>query len=355
MTSRSSQPQANRSRTRFRQATALTAAVLAAVFAAACSSGGPGSGAASGTSGGSTQQAGTTSISSVTLHIGDQAGSGAEALLTAAGLIHKLPFHATFSDFTSGPPMLQAEGAGSVDIGAVGNSPPVFAAAGGSQIAIVGALQTSPAGSAIVVPKNSPIHSVADLKGKKIAVAQGSSANYHILTVLQKAHLSVKDVTLDYLQPADAQAALSSGAVDAWDIWTPFTEAAVAKGARVLVTGQGYGSPYSFEVASKAALSDPAKAAAITAYLKLINQAHVWANTHPDAWAKTWAAGTGLPENIMLTAAKDATATPIPITPAVVTSEQHIADAYAAAGLIPGKVDFANFVVTTFNSTAETS
>jgi sulfonate transport system substrate-binding protein len=330
----------------------LAAALLAAAVVAACSSGGSGSDATASAGSGGTTQAGETGVGNVTLHIGDQAGSGAEALLTAAGLIHKLPFHATFSDFTSGPPMLQAMGAGAVDIGAVGNSPPVFAAAGGSQIAIVGALKSSPAGSAIVVPKNSPIHSVADLKGKKIAVAQGSSANYHILTVLQKAGLSVTDVTLDYLQPAEGQAALSSGAVDAWDIWTPFTEAAVAKGSRVLVTGKGYGSPYSFEVASRAALADPAKATAIRAYLKLINQAHLWANTHPGAWARVWAQGTGLPDSIMQTAAKDAQSVPIPITPAVVASEQHIADAYQTAGLIPGKVDFSNFVVTTFNSTA---
>ena len=333
----------------------LAVAALAAAVIAGCSSGSAGSNATASTGSGSTTQAGEAGAGNVTLHIGDQAGSGAEALLTAAGLIHKLPFHATFSDFTSGPPMLQAMGAGAVDIGAVGNSPPVFAAAGGSQITIVGALRSSPAGSAIVVPKNSPIHSVADLKGKKIAVAQGSSANYHILTVLQKAGMSVKDVTLDYLQPAEGQAALSSGAVDAWDIWTPFTEAAVAKGSRVLVTGKGYGSPYSFEVASKAALADPAKAAAIRAYLKIINQAHIWANAHPDDWARIWAQGTGLPDSIMQTAAKDAQSVPIPITPAVVASEQHIADAYQTAGLIPGKVDFSNFVVTTFNSTAGSS
>jgi sulfonate transport system substrate-binding protein len=81
----------------------------------------------------------------------------------------------------------------------------------------------------------------------------------------------------------------------------------------------------------------------------------LWANTHPDDWAKTWAQGTGLPVGIMQTAAKDAQSTPIPITPAVVASEQHIADAYQTAGLIPGKVDFSNFVVTTFNSTAGSS
>ena len=136
-----------------------------------------------------TASAAQADVSDVTLHIGDQAGTGAQALLTAAGLIGKLPFKAQWSDFTSGPPMLQAMGAGSVDVGGVGNAPPVFAAAGGDQIAIVGALQANPHGSALLVPKGSPIRSVAQLRGKRIAVAQGSSADYHLLTVLNKAGL----------------------------------------------------------------------------------------------------------------------------------------------------------------------
>ena len=95
-------------------------------------------------------------------------------------------------------------------------------------------------------------------------MAQGSSADYHLLTVLTKAGLSVHDVTLTYLQPAEGLAALTSGHVDAWDIWSPFVEQAeVQDNARALVTGTGYGSPYSFAVASRAALADPARAAAI--------------------------------------------------------------------------------------------
>ncbi len=334
----------------------LAVSILVTAFAAACSSSsGSSTASSSASAGSSTQQAGTTSLSDVTLHVGDQAGSGAQALLTAAGLIHKLPFKVAWSDFTSGPPMLQAEGAGAVDIGGVGDAPPVFAAAGGDKVAIVGALRANPLGSAILVQKNSPIHTIAQLKGKKIAVAQGSSADYHLLTVLQKAHLSVHQVTLDYLQPADGQAALSSGHVDAWDIWSPFIEQGVAKGARILVNGKGFGAPYSFEVASRAALADPAKAAAIRDYLKLLDQAHAWADTHQAAWAKVWAQGTGLPDSVMLAAVRDSASTAVPITPAVIGAEQHIADAFQAAGLIPGKVNFANFAVTSFNNTVGAS
>jgi sulfonate transport system substrate-binding protein len=325
----------------------------AALTAAACSAGTASGGASSPASAGGTAQGGTTSLSKVTLHVGDQAGSGAQALLTASGLIRKLPFKVAWSDFTSGPPMLQAMGAGAVDIGSVGNAPPVFAAAGGDKIAIVGAYRADPLGSALLVPKNSPIRAIAQLRGKRIAVAQGSSADYHLLTVLKKAGLSVHDVTLSYLQPAEGLAALSSGHVDAWDIWSPFAEQARAQqGARVLVDGTGFGSPYSFTVASRAALADPGKAAAIRAYLGLLSQAHVWAATHQSGWAAAWSQGTGLPQPIMTAAARDDSTTPVAVTPAVVSAEQQVADAFTAAGLIPGHVNFANFVDTQFSSVA---
>src|SRR5580693_9050927 len=238
--------------------------------------------------------------------------------------------------------------------GGVRNAPPVFAAAGGDQLAIVGALQANPNGSALLVPKGSPIHSVAQLRGKKIAVAQGSSADYHLLTVLNKAGLSVHDVTLVYLQPAAGLAALSSGHVDAWDIWSPFVEEGqTLDGATAIVTGQGYGSPYSFTVASRAALADPAKAAAIRDYLALIAQAHRWANNHLSAWAAVWAKASGLPLTVMTKAASDDSSLAVPITPAVIASEQQVANAFTTSGLIPVHVNFSQFVDTSFNTTTE--
>src|SRR6201999_4520367 len=239
-------------------AVAGTAAVLAA---AACSSSG---------SGGS-----TVNVSSVTLTIGDQKGTGAEALLQAAGLLSKLPFKVKWVDFTSGPPMVQAMGAGSVDIGGVGDAPPAFAAAGGSKIKIVGARITPAAAGAVVVPKGSSITSVQQLKGKTIAAPEGTSADYHLLTVLAAAGLTRKDVTVDNLQPADALAAFQSGRIDAWDTWSPYIEEAVKQnGGKVLASGKQYGAPYAFQVASDAALADKGKAAAIADYEKVLNQAY---------------------------------------------------------------------------------
>jgi sulfonate transport system substrate-binding protein len=344
-----------------RVAAAAIATGLLASGAAACSSAGSGSAASSGSTAGSTAPAspaasGSTSVSTVdvsnvTLNIGDQAGSGSQALLTAAGLISKLPFKAHWADFTSGPPMLQAMGAGSVDVGGVGDAPPVFAAAGGSQIAVVSALAGDPAASAILVPANSPIHSVAQLRGKSIAVAQGSSADYHLLAILTRAGLRIKDVTPDYLQPAEAQAAFAAGHVAAWDVWSPFIEQAEAQDhARVLADGASIGQTYGFQVASRAALANPSKAAAIHDYLALLDQAYAWAATHQSAWAATWAKATGLPLSVMTQAVKDDQPRPAGITAPVLGAEQSVANAFAAAGLIPGHVEFKNFAVTSFNS-----
>jgi sulfonate transport system substrate-binding protein len=333
---------------------AVTVLTLAGLAAAGCSS--SSSSSTTGTSAESTSSPSASSsvnLSSVTLNVGDQKGTGAEAVLAAAGLLNTLPFGVHWSDFTSGPPMLEAMASGSVDIGGVGDAPPVFAASGGEQVEIVGARQTTGDQDAVVVPKNSPITSIQQLKGKKIAYGSGSSANYNLLTVLTKAGLTTKDVTLANLQPALALAAFTSGDVAAWDIWPPYVQQVVAQdGARVLATGSGYGSPYSFEVAAKAAVANQDKAAAIKVYLTTLDKAYVWAAAHPTAWAAAWGKAAGLPASIMDVAAKTDASTPTQITSATVSAEQNLVNQFYAAGLIPDKVDISGYVTTEFNGTA---
>jgi sulfonate transport system substrate-binding protein len=329
-------------------AVAGTTAVLAV---AACS-------ASSGSSASSSASAPSSAVnvSSVTLTIGDQKGTGAEALLQAAGLINKLPFKAKWVDFTSGPPMLQAMGAGSVDIGGVGDAPPVFAAAGGSKLKIVGARITPAAAGAVVVPKGSSIATIKQLKGKTIAAPEGTTADYHLLTVLAAAGLTKKEVTVDNLQPADALSAFTSGKIDAWDTWSPYIEeATVQDGGRVLASGTQYGSPYSFQVASDAALNDKAKAAAINDYEKILNEAYVWSTKHVSTWAKIWGDATGLPSATMLKAAQDDVNTPEQINATVINAEQKLTDAFYKAGEIPADVKMTDYMTGEFNDTVTTS
>jgi sulfonate transport system substrate-binding protein len=296
-------------------------------------------------------------LSGVTLNVGDQKGTGAEAVLQAAGLLKTFPFKVTWDDFTSGPPILEAAASGSVDIGGVGDAPPVFAASGGEGIVVVGA-RTVPSGDqdAVVVPKGSPITSISQLKGKKIAYGSGSSGNYQLLTVLNAAKLTSKQVTLVNLQPAEALAAFTSGSVDAWDIWPPYVQQVVAQdGAKVLAEGSQYGSPYSFEVASKSAVANPEKAAAIQIYLTTLNKAYVWAEKNPNAWGAAWATAAGLPASITDAAAKVDYTVPVPITSAVTASLQGLVMQFYKAGQIPNNVNMSSYVTTQFNSSVSGS
>jgi sulfonate transport system substrate-binding protein len=294
----------------------------------------------------------SVNLSSVTLNVGDQKGTGAEAILKAAGLLNTFPFHVSWSDFTSGPPMLEAMASGSVDVGGVGDAPPVFAAAGGEGVEIVGAREV-PTGDqdALLVPKGSSITTIAQLKGKKIAYGSGSSGNYQMLTVLTAGGLTTKDVTLVNLQPAEALAAFTSGSVDAWDIWPPYVQQVVAQdGAKVLARGSQYGSPYSYEVASKAAVANPAKAAAIQVYLTTLDKAYVWAEKNPDAWGAAWAAATGLPASITNVAATVDSTTPVVINSTITNSEQELVTQFYKAGLIPSQPTMSQYVTSQFNT-----
>jgi sulfonate transport system substrate-binding protein len=323
-----------------------TSAVLALTggLVAACSS------SSTPSSGSSPSSSPSVDLSSVTLNIGDQKGTGAEAVLTAAGLINSFPFKLTWADFTSGPPILEAAAAGSVDVGGVGDLPPVFAAAGGEAITIVGARKTvSGDQDAIVVPKGSSITSIADLKGKKIAYGSGSSANYQLLTVLKKAGLTTKDVSLVNLQPADALAAFTSGSVDAWGIWPPYVQYAQSLGATVIAVGPDYGNPYSFQVASKAAVADSSKAAALKVYLTTLNKAYTYTADHPAAWAAAWAKVAGYSLTVMDKAAAVDKQVPVVIDSTVISSEQNLVDVSYAAGLIPTKIDITDYITTQFN------
>ncbi|MFI6870822.1 ABC transporter substrate-binding protein [Nocardia sp. NPDC050406] len=293
---------------------------------------------------------GTVDLSKVTLRIGDQKGTGTQALLEAAGELKDIPYRIEWSQYTSGPPMLEAINAGAVDIGGVGNAPPVFAAAAGSKIKIVSAYRVGTSGQAIVVPPNSTLRAPEDLRGKKIAVAKGSSAHHHLLTVLDKAGLSFDDIEPQYLQPADALAALTTGRVDAWAIWDPYTAQAQQQAqARILVDGKGYVEGDAFYVAGDKALGKTGTATALRDLLDRIKRAHTWVNANPEPWSRTFAQLTGLPYEV---AHQSVTREPYrdhPIDDATIAAEQRVADIFADADLVPERVTITDFIDTRFN------
>ncbi|MGV9932686.1 ABC transporter substrate-binding protein [Streptomyces olivaceoviridis] len=288
---------------------------------------------------------------SVTLNVGDQKG-GSEAILRAAGELENLHYRIKWSTFTSGPPLLEAVNAKAVDVGGVGNTPPVFAAGAGSRITVVAAWHGTSKGDAILVPNGSELTGPRQLKGRSVAVAQGSSAHYQLVASLKAAGLSLADVRVKYLQPADALAAFTSGKVDAWAVWDPYTSQVLQAGqGRVLTTGDGVTNGLSFQVAAPAALKDPGKAAAIKDYLARLRRATAWVHDHQEQWAKVWAKDTGLPYEVALASVKrtNSTRVAVAVDKPLVASEQRIADTFAALKLIPRKVDFAAFTDPRYN------
>jgi sulfonate transport system substrate-binding protein len=292
---------------------------------------------------------GSVDLSKVTLTVGDQKG-GSKALLAAAKQLDAVPYKIKWKTFTSGPPLLEALNAGAIDVGGVGNTPPLFAAAAKSKIAVVSGATMGAKGDAIVVPKDSPIKSVAELKGKTIAVAEGSSANYNLLAQLAKAGLGYKDVEVKALQPADALAAFSNHHVDAWAIWDPYTsQAELEADARILADGGGLVNGMAFQAANPDAIEEKATQAALKDYLGRIAKAQVWSNTHRDEWAKVWSEETGLAPDVTRRAVDRRTAKPTPIDGQVTSSEQEMADAFVKAGLLPEKFDVAEFFRDDYN------
>lgn len=292
---------------------------------------------------------GSVDLSKVTLIVGDQKG-GSKALLQAAGLLDDVDYEVEWKEFSSGPPLLEAMNTGAIHVGGVGNTPPLFAAAAKSRFKVVQAATYGGLGDAIVVPPGSDVTSVADLKGKKVAVAEGSSANYNLLAQLADAGLSYDDVEISNLQPADALAAFSGNHVDAWAIWEPFTsQAEKDAGAQVIADGSTLANGYSFQVASDAALDDPATTAALEDYLGRIAQAQVWSQTHQEEWSKAWADETGLDPAVTLAAVNKRKIEVVPVDDVVIESEQEMADAFSDADLIPEQIDVSDYFSDEFN------
>jgi sulfonate transport system substrate-binding protein len=179
-----------------------------------------------------------------TLRIGYQKSASLFVLQKAQGTLEKrlapLNVSVRWIEFPAGPQLLEGLNVGSVDVGHVGEAPPIFAQAAGANFVYIGNDPAAPEAEAIVVPKDSPLKTVADLKGKRVVLNKGSNVHYLLVRALEKAGLSYADITPVFLAPADARAAFEKGAVDAWAIWDPFLSAAEKQlGVRQLADGRG--------------------------------------------------------------------------------------------------------------------
>jgi sulfonate transport system substrate-binding protein len=324
----------------------LTAAVVllaAASALAACSSSSASSAKLTGLGGSSTSP--HPQWSQYTFVIGDNGGDGSEALAKITGAFASAPYKVTFARFTYGPPLIQAAASGDIDLGSVGDVPPITGAAqeyGFSVVGVAHYINTTVPDEDIIVPKGSPIRTVAQLKGKKIAVPEGSSAHGLVLLALKNAGLTPSDVQLDFLSPAAGATAFASGKVDAWAIWNPQIALAVQQGARILVKGLPPNDQLSnYYVAPNRDLTGPRRAALLDLFERLAGE-FAWANKHPDEYAQALAQE----DTISLADAKavvpSAEIWVAPVAASDVRAEQTLADAFLQAGQIKKAVNIAS-------------
>lgn len=236
-------------------------------------------------------------------------------------------------EFSSGPPMMEAMNVGSIDFGAVGDSPPVFAQAAGAAI-VYAAGQPITNGQGILVPKESPIRTIADLKGKRIGFTKGSSAHNIVVQTLEKAGLTYADISPVYLTPPDAGPAFANGSIEAWAIWDPYFAIGEAKqGGRILINSREITKTNSFYIANREFAKS--HGAILQQIVDVTTAAGKWAEQHRDEVAKSLAAITGVPLDIQTVAANRANFVVGPVTDDTVATQQGVADRFYKLGLIP--------------------
>ncbi|WP_050423276.1 sulfonate ABC transporter substrate-binding protein [Bradyrhizobium tropiciagri] len=246
-------------------------------------------------------------------------------------------YSVVWTEFPSGPPLLEALNVGAIDFGNTGEAPPIFAQAAGAPLQYVAYEPPAPKGEAILVPKDSPIKSVADLRGKKVALNKGSNVHYLLVKALEKAGVKYSEIEPVFLAPADARAAFERGAVDAWVIWDPFQAAAeAATGARTIADGTGIVANYQFYFSSKKFLQDDPKIVELV--LAQLSEVDDWAKGDIHAVAEQLAPTIGLSVPVVEVALKRQAYGIKPVTDAVIADQQQVADTFFALGLIPKQI-----------------
>jgi sulfonate transport system substrate-binding protein len=292
--------------------------------------------------------------SSKVLTVGYQK-SGALLLAKTSGLLERalapLDYSVVWREFPSGLPLLEALNGGSIDIGHSGDAPLLFAQAAGIPFQIFAASNPSPQSTGVVVPKDSPIHSFAELKGKTVAFAKGSSSHLVVAQLLAREGLTFADIKPVYLEPPDARAAFEAKAVDSWAVWDPFLAAAeVEGGARLIVNGAGIGGHREFYFGRAEFLqTNPKVVDVVMVVLSSTGQA---AKHDPKATADFLAEKLGISPAVMeRSELRKQRYNAQPISTEIVNEQQAGADIFFRFGLMPRAIRVVDMVYASHTST----
>jgi sulfonate transport system substrate-binding protein len=323
----------------------LLAVLPAAALLGACSKSGNGVSAATDAASAAGPAGAPPDLSKVTLVLGDQVKL-LQTKAEAAGVLKDVPYKIQWASFQGAAPLFEAVVSGDVDTAMAADTPALAAAAGGARVKVVAASVSSPVGVAILVPPDSPIKTVADLKGRNVIVssARGSVAHFLLFGALREAGLKPDEVNTGFLLPSDAAAAFSTGKIEAWATFGTYQAAAELRGARVLRNGVGINSGIGVIAASDAALADPGKRAALADVLQRLAQSNVWANAHPKEYGDVFQRLTGLPPEVAQLAVSRDKPQLRAVDREIVRQLQEVADTFYEAKLFPRRVDASKLV-----------
>jgi len=277
-----------------------------------------------------------------TLRIGYQKSASLLTLQKAQGTLEKrlapLNVEVRWVEFPAGPQLLEGLNVGSIDVGHVGEAPPIFAQAAGANFVYIGNDPAAPEAEAIVVPEDSPLKTVADLKGKKVALNKGSNVHYLLVRALEKAGLKYSDIQPVFLAPADGRAAFEKGAIDAWVVWDPFLSAAQRQSnVRILADGTGIASYQRYYLA--ATKFAQARPDVLRVIYNELEQAGKWVKQNPKDAAALLAPVWGIDTATVEQANSRRSYAVRPAVAGGLSEQQKIADAFFAEKLLPKKIN----------------
>ncbi|KWV32728.1 MULTISPECIES: aliphatic sulfonate ABC transporter substrate-binding protein [Micromonospora] len=253
-----------------------------------------------------------------------------------------------WSLFESGPALTEALKAGAIDIGQVGEAPPVFAAAAKIPFSVIGTSAPIPQGEAVLVKQSSGLKTFADLRGRTVALNKGSNVHWLLVRLLAANNMTLKDLNVKYLKPAEGRPAFDNGQIDAWIIWDPYFALAEQPGVKVLADATGLASNREYVLAAPGAVRD--RADDVRAFLTTYRQVTDWGIAHPGERAAVLAPELKIPLDVTTRALARSARPLAPVTPAVGAELQAIADGFTTLDLVPGPVDISGRVDDRFSA-----
>jgi len=295
-----------------------------------------------------TTSATRSDLSGVTLVLGDQA-KGLRTVVEAANALEGIDYKVEWANFQGAAPLFEALRAGAVDLGPAGDTPVLAAATGGTPLRIVAVRRSQSRSIAILVPADSTITKVADLKGRNVVVssARGSISQYLLIRALANAGVDEKDVNIGFVLPTDALSAFSAGKIEAWATFGIYQAFAEQQGARVLITGEGINTGLTFITASDEVLADPLKRKALSDVLQRFAKAFEWARQNPEEYARVFAKVNDVPLDVSTRLRSWGDESLLPVEPRDLQALQQVDDLFVEKKIFPHRVDVEKFTDTT--------